>query len=167
MHLALKEPAMSEPRFWARRTVCNLPVSVWLFAGAGLLATVVAVALGRSAFRAHREADHVQGPPALSKVVGVDPSPAEENEELPPSAGDAAPPEPDKGILRTEKSNEQHPPRELRAKPGPAAKPMEKPARPLASRKQRTEEELRKQLLWAPEIALRQGDILALGNAYE
>ena len=164
---------MSEPRFWARRTVCKLPVGVWLLAGAGLLATVMAVALGRSAFRAHREPDHVQGPPALSKVAGVDPSPVEENdeqaliEELPPSAGDIAPPEPDKGILRTEKSSEPLPPRELRAKPEPAARSMEKPARPLASRKQRTEEELRKQLLWAPEIALRQGDILALGQAYE
>jgi|SRR5207244_3311697 len=72
---------MSEPRFWARRTVCKLPVGVWLLAGAGLLATVMAVALGGSAFRAHREPDHVQGPPALSKVAGVDPSPVEENDE--------------------------------------------------------------------------------------
>src|SRR5438105_11833518 len=130
---------MSGLRLWVRRTVCKLPVGVWLLAGAGLLATVMAVALGRSAFRAHREADPVQGPSALNKVAAVDPSPAEDNDEqaliaeLAPSAGDATPPEPDKGILRTEKSNEPLRPRELKAKHDPAAKSMEKRGRTLAS----------------------------------
>jgi HEAT repeat protein len=164
---------MSDPRSWARRAACDIPIGVWLLAGTGLLAAVMAVVLGRFAFQAHRQADHVQGPPALSQVVAADPSPAEENEEqalveeLRPSAGDVAPPGIEKGILRTERSKEALPPRELKAKPEPSAKPTEKPAQATARPKQRTEEELRKQLLWAPEIALRQGDILALGNAYD